>query len=308
MLQPTRPLPSRAYNLKLLHEEGRPGPDSHGWCFGLPPGILPQQWPLDPQTGYPLVHAFTLRLPDDHRCHGPEIAGVSLFACCSEHSDGGTSPDEAILEAMIGEAPPRDARYRPFWDARSAAHPRLYRMADILGDSFAAILLTEDELNGPLCAVPETRAAQGLSSHNKPGWLARGSGRDFFDSHVGASSVKANHWVYKTLGGIPEARPDWNRALRWSPRAADPNAGMAPQDSFSGDKTSGYLQPHYYEGGVVKAENFRKAEWTPIMRATISAAPCSRCRPPRAFPRSMSSSRNISADTISAVATASSIF
>jgi hypothetical protein len=92
MLQPTRPLPSRAYNLKLLHEEGRPGPDSHGWCFGLPPGILPQQWPLDPQTGYPLVHAFTLRLPDDYRCHGPEIAGVSLFACCSEHSDGAPRP------------------------------------------------------------------------------------------------------------------------------------------------------------------------------------------------------------------------
>jgi hypothetical protein len=208
------------------------------------------------------VHAFTLRLPEDYRCHGPEIAGVSLFACCAEHSDGGTSPDEAILEAMTAETPPQDARYRPFWDARSAAHPRLSRMEDILDDSFAAILLTEDELNGPLCAVPETRAAQSVSSHKKPGWLARGSGRDFFDGHVGASSVKANHWVYKTLGGVPEARLDWNRALRWSPRAVDPNAGKAPQDSFAGDKTAGYQQPHYYEGGGVKAENFRKAEWT----------------------------------------------
>jgi hypothetical protein len=100
------------------------------------------------------VHAFTLRLPEDYRCHWPDIAGLSLFACCSEHSDGGTSPDEAILQAMTAEAPPQDARYRPFWDAARAAHPRLHRMEDILGDSFAVILLTEGELNGPLCAVP----------------------------------------------------------------------------------------------------------------------------------------------------------
>jgi len=262
MRQPTCSPPSRAYNLHLLHEEGRPGPDSHGWCFGLPPGVSPQAWPLDPQTGYPLVHAFTLRLPEDYRCHGPDIAGVTLFACCAEHSDGGTAPDEAILKAMTDEAPPRDVRYRVFWDAARASHPRLYRMEDILGDSFAAILLTEAELNGPLCAAPETSAAQTLSYHKKPRWLAQGSGRDFFDSHVGASSVKENHWVYKALGGTPEARLDWSRALRWTPRAADPNAGQAPQDPFTADKTSNYQQPYYYEDGVIKAENYRKHAWT----------------------------------------------
>jgi hypothetical protein len=80
MLQPRCPMPMRAYNIELLREEGRVGPDSHGWCFGLPPGISPKQWPLDPQTGYPLVHGFTLRLPDDYRCHGPDIAGLSFFA------------------------------------------------------------------------------------------------------------------------------------------------------------------------------------------------------------------------------------
>ena len=47
MLQPTCPRPTRDYNLKLLHEEGCTGPDSHGWCFGLPPGISRQQWPLE---------------------------------------------------------------------------------------------------------------------------------------------------------------------------------------------------------------------------------------------------------------------
>jgi hypothetical protein len=84
MLQPTCPLPSRAYNLQLLHEEGRPGPGSHGRCFGLPPGILPQQWPLDPRTGYPLVQAFTLRLPEITAAMGPRSrASVCLPAAPS---------------------------------------------------------------------------------------------------------------------------------------------------------------------------------------------------------------------------------
>ena len=187
---------------------------------------------------------------------------MSLFACCAEHSDGGTVPDEAILEAMTSEALPQDARYRAFFDAARAAHPRLHRMEDILGDSFAAILLTEAELNGPLCEVPQTAAAQSLSCHKKPRWLGRGSGRDFFDERVGGSSIKENHWVYKALGGTPEARPDWSRALRWTPRAADPNAGQAPQDPFLTDKTSSYQQPYYHVGGVIKAENYRKHEWT----------------------------------------------
>ena len=72
MPEPSCPLPTRAYNLELLHQEGGPGEQSHGWCFGQPPGILPEQWPLDPLTGYPLVHGFTLRLPRDYRCHGAD--------------------------------------------------------------------------------------------------------------------------------------------------------------------------------------------------------------------------------------------
>jgi len=32
-----------------------------------------EQWPLDPVTGFPLVHGFTLRLPEDYRPQGPEI-------------------------------------------------------------------------------------------------------------------------------------------------------------------------------------------------------------------------------------------
>lgn len=236
ILQPSCALPTRAYNLELLKEDARPGPDSHGWCFGLLPGISPEQWPLDPLTGYPLVHGFTLRLPEDYRCHGPEIVGFSFFAPCSEHSDGGTAPDEAIQATMIGTAAPADPRYLPFWTAVQNSHPRLRRMVDdVFSDNFAAILLTEAELSGALCRPPDMTAARALSRYAAPRWLETGSGRVFFDDQTGLSTSQA-HYIYKTLGSEPDARIDWSRALRWSPRANDPNAGKAPQDPFTGDK------------------------------------------------------------------------
>jgi hypothetical protein len=261
--EPSCPLPKQAYNLEMLHREGRPAPDSHGWCFGLPPGISPKQWPLDPLTGYPLVHGFTLRLPPDYRCRGPNIAGLSFFASCSEHSDGGTIPDEAIQSAITGSAAPDDARYLPFWTAAQDSHPRLTRMVDLLDDSFAVILLTEAELNGPLCRPPDTTAASALSLYRTPRWIAVGSGRDYFDGQSRSFAGGAEEsFVRKMLGGIPDARLDWSRALRWSPRVNDPNAGKAPEDSFAMKKTSGYQQPYYFEGGDPKAANYRLHSWT----------------------------------------------
>jgi hypothetical protein len=264
MPEPSCPLPTQAYNLEILHQEPIPGPECHGWCFGLPAGISPRQWPLDPLTGYPLVHGFTLRLPPDYRCHGPEIAGLSFFASCVEHSDGGTAPDDAIQSAMTGPAAPDDERYLPFWNAAQDSHPRLHRMIDVLDDSFAVILLSEAELNGPLCRLPDTTAASALSCHSTPHWISVGGARAYFDWQTGASSSgKAeDHFIYKILGGIPDARPGWSRALRWSPRANDPNAGKAPEDPFAKKRASGYQQPYYYESGIPKAENYRKQIWT----------------------------------------------
>ena len=264
MLQPSCPIPTRAYNIEILQEEGRGGSDSHGWCFGLPPGISPKQWPLDPLTGYPLVHGFTLRLPEDYRCHGPDITGLSFFAFCMEHSDGGTAPDAAIQAATSGDEAPEDERYRPFWQAARSRHPRLYRMTDILGDSFAVILLNQAELKGAPCRPPDTQAARALSRHAAPRWLEVGSGRALFDGQLGhAFDRKAEDlFLYKTFGTVPEARLDWSRALQWRPRENDPNAGKAPEDPFSSEQVSGYQQPHYYEGGVVKTENYRKHSWT----------------------------------------------
>jgi hypothetical protein len=256
-------MPTRAYNLEILRQDGRPGPDGRGWCFGLPPGISPEQWPLDPQTGYPLVHGFTLRLPEDYRCHGPDVAGLSFFAPCIEHSDGGTVADEAIKAAMTAASAPDDESYRPLWEAAQNGHPRLHRMTDnVFDNSFAVVLLTEAELNGSLCGVPDTRAARKLSSHTAPAWLDVGSGRALFDWLVGNSLERIAEDYAERFGGVPEARLDWSRALGWSSRATDPNAGKSPQDPHSGDKTAGHQQPHYYEGGIIKLENWREHSWT----------------------------------------------
>jgi hypothetical protein len=262
MSEPSCPPPAKAHDLEILHREADPGPQCHGWCFGLPPGISPGQWPLDPLTGYPLVHGFTLRLPPDYRCHGPDIAAFSFFAFCFEHSEGGTAPDQAIASAMAGATAPDDARYLPFWNSVRDSHPRLFRMTDTLGDSFAAILLTEAELNGQLCRPPDATAAGALSCHATPHWIAAGSGRAYFDWQMSFSGTAQQDFIDKILGAAPDARLDWSRALRWSPRANDPNAGKAPEDPFASKKTSGYQQPGYYEGGVAELANYRSHAWT----------------------------------------------
>jgi hypothetical protein len=180
---------------------------------------------------------------------------LSFFACCSEHGDGGTVLDEAIQAAMVGAAAPADPRYLPFWTAVRSSHRRLSRMIDdVFEYSYAVILLTEAELDGPLCRPPDTTAARALSRYAAPSWLETGSGRVFFDSLVGDSHRNS---VLKIFGRVPEARLDWSRGLRWSPRANDPNAGKAPQDPFTGDKTAGYQQPYDREG-----ENFREHAWS----------------------------------------------
>ena len=164
MTEPSCPLPTRAYNLELLHQDGGPSEQGHGWCFGLPLGISPAQWPLDPLTGYPLVHGFTLRLPPDYRCHGPDIAGFSHFACCGEHSDGGTTPDEEIFTVMTGSAAPANERYLPLWTSVQNSHPRLSRITDILDDNYAVTRSMSGSRNIWAATISAAETASSTSS------------------------------------------------------------------------------------------------------------------------------------------------
>jgi hypothetical protein len=97
----------RAYDIEMLkHPADRGGADCHGWVFGLPPGIAPAQWPLDPNNGFPLMHGFTLRLPQDYRVHGPDIVALSFLATAPDHDAAGRSRSPAPAKPWKQRATP----------------------------------------------------------------------------------------------------------------------------------------------------------------------------------------------------------
>jgi hypothetical protein len=243
----------RAYDLEMLDGAAdRGGADCHGWAFGLPPGIAPEQWPLEPWSGYPLMHVFTLLLPQDHRCHGPDLVALSLFAVSPEHGEGEES--DAMAKAVLGESEPSDPRFRAFWRPPARRHPRLTRMKDLtLGYDHAVILLTRAEFEAPFCLPPEI-AREGL-------------GMDRAQCAVSAQGSDEEGWEWRYAPVCPE--PAWlkngslgayasnevragektglavHRGLRWSARANDPNAGKVPRDFWITAVTSDYT-PHFY--------------------------------------------------------------
>ncbi len=227
-----------AYDIAILDQAADRGVAvCHGWCFGLPPGIQPPQWPLDPANGYPLQHSFTLLLPEDHRCHGPEFVAVSFFASALEHNDGGPLvKTPAIRAVMNGADAPADPDLLPFWHSVQSAHPRLHRFEDRLGTAYAAMLLTQAEFDGPACLPPRLDGNRYRDALRAPAWLRVGS-------LLASEAFTADpQWIRDTHGeAAPEILAE-NRALRWSPRANDPNAGRSPVDE-SRDEASDYIQP-----------------------------------------------------------------
>lgn len=224
----------RAYDIETLTRNADlADPDCHGWCFGLPPGIEPQQWPLNPANGYPLCHGFTLLLPEDYRCHGPDVVALSFFASANEHNDGGPVEKTGVIRAALLAAADEghdddDPDLVPFWQSRRNGHSCLHRLEDTLGIAFAAILLTSAELNGPFCRPPTLTGNRYLDLMPPPRWMSVGVGAAFWNEQ---SSVRT---VRDTFGGQPTADLADNRALRWTPRACDLNAGKAPRDRAEG--------------------------------------------------------------------------
>jgi hypothetical protein len=228
-------LPSRAYDLQM---QDRPADRvrDHGWVFGLPPGIASEQWPLDPVSGYPLMHGFTLKLPEDYRVHGEGIVAVSFFATAPDHNDGGAPDDPEIREAV----------------AARASHPRLSRMTDILDYEYAAILLTKAEYDGALAIPPAPLA---LATADRPRWLDVGGASAFHES--------APAYARKLLPSTPRTDLAENRAIVLTARGSDPNAGKDPRDTHVAQgQPTGYQPYYYYVDGVVSRDNFRLHDWS----------------------------------------------
>lgn len=266
----TYPMPEgiRAYDLEMLHREAdRAALDNHGWVFGLPPGISAQQWPLDPISGYPLMHGFTVKLPEDYRVHGPAIVALSFFATAADQNDGGARRRDDLYAAICGGPRGGDDNpdLMPFRAHADGAHPRLHRMQDILDYEYAVILLTEAEFNGALCSPPVFAANPFLDETQRPRWMSEGSGHACFWGEGGYGmdgKPVIDGYIHRIHGAVPEKRLDWNRAISCTPRAEDPNAGLAPMDNYGeGPAPSGYLSYSYYEGDEISVESYREHEW-----------------------------------------------
>lgn len=243
----------QAYDVLLEDwRAGVPAPDGQGWCFGLPPGLRPEQWPLDPHTGVPMMHGFTLLLPEDYRVHGPDLVAVSFFATAPDGFDGSPMDGpEGMAEAVTSEAPPSDPALRPYWERAQRSHPRLTRMEDILGCAFGTILLTAEEFAGPPCRPPAPVDSPLAAGAPALDWLSRGSA--------------AAYEAFNARLAPPVAADDpflIHRPIRWQPRASDPNAGKPPRESWDGTPPdSGYESYFYWLDGKVEVENWREHDW-----------------------------------------------
>lgn len=259
----------RAYNIEIAKRpSARIAEDAdHGWVFGLPRGITTEQWPLDPVTGAPLAHAFTLLLPRDYRCFGTaedgsELVGFAFFGTPADANDGGAGWSETLSRVILepGDDPPDDT-LAPYWRIARSQHPRLRRMTDILDYHYAMIPLTREELASDAAQPPSVPVLHG----SEPFWRTRGALSAFLNGEIGPDPVipPAEHYVAKVLVWPAPEGLDAHLALRWSPRADDPNAGIVPAEPFGEDSVAetGYTMHYYWEGGRIETEAYREQPW-----------------------------------------------
>ena len=227
------PRTAGAYDIDILPHGAAPGDPGHGWCHGLPPGITPVQWPLDPRTGHPLRHAFTLLLPPSHRVKGPDLVAISLFG--TDHT-GTVAPKNALVaETWDATQPPPDTRLLPVWQHRQDRHRHEYRMTDILDEPYAVIWLTQAEFDGGVCHPPLHPGNTGLDVVPLPDWTRIGAAAVFSRDRILTVEELATG-----VGGAWAAALAANRAFRWTLRAEDPNAGLAPPDGWDETTAAGY--------------------------------------------------------------------
>ncbi|QIP06504.2 hypothetical protein [Bradyrhizobium symbiodeficiens] len=247
-------LPSRAYDLQML---GRPVDRARdqGWVYGLPPGITSAQWPLDPVTGYPLMHGFTLLLPEDYRVHGADIVALSFFATAPDHNDGGAPDDPEVREAVLARA----------------SHPRLSRMTDILDYDYAALLLTRAEYEGSFAMPPAPLA---LATAERPRWLDVGGACAFCEA--------APPFARKMLGTSPRVDLGETRAISMTPRTCDPMPARVRRTSTRAATRRPATSHITIMSAACRAATISACtNGARTTLPTISAAPCgraSRCR------------------------------
>jgi hypothetical protein len=67
------PPPDTAHTI----DDDAEGDDGHR--NGRPPGLSVDQWPRSRTHGLPMAHLFTVRVPAQYRCAGPDLVALSVF-------------------------------------------------------------------------------------------------------------------------------------------------------------------------------------------------------------------------------------
>ncbi|NUT35624.1 MAG: hypothetical protein HOV79_21430 [Hamadaea sp.] len=108
-----------------------------GWAGPDGPGIDVRSWPRSPRTGQPMLHCFTLWLPEAYRRRGDDLVAVSIFQW----------NDECYAYPPVREP------------EQAVAHPWLHLADDGVDHLFAMIWLTDAEFRGPRTLRPPHAAA-----------------------------------------------------------------------------------------------------------------------------------------------------
>lgn len=240
----------KAYEIDIpnrLAERGRG--DDHGWCFGLPPGITPEQWPLDKRTGHPMRHAFTLLLPEGYRRKGSDRVAISVFD--GDWNGSSIRESVAVSEVWDKRDAPENVELMPVWQHRTGRHAHEYRIDDQLGEPYAVIWLTRAEFDGPLCRPRLHPDNKTLRGHLLPKWTRVGSANAYAEMSPGTFVTERERHMQRTLGIAPPPPPEdlaYHRALQWSERAFDPNAGVTPPEGWNDEEVTawGYHRPYRF--------------------------------------------------------------
>jgi hypothetical protein len=190
--------PTKAFDIEF-DAEGR-----DGWAFGQPSGITPRQWPRSRGNGIPMTHLFTVRIPEQYRCKGPEVAAMSVFQ--GYDGDGGALDREGAREAIERGHVPDDTTTsaRAFWESLLDYARNKHRgevcVVDEIGGSWGIVYLSEDEFQGTPCTLPAfvldgsaDKLPFARDNARKPFRLVERSG----DPNVGKEYAEFPDWLFE---------------------------------------------------------------------------------------------------------------
>jgi len=138
-----------------------------GWENGLPPGIKAEQWPRSRTSGLPLVHGFTVRVPEGFRAKGEERIALSYFhPGDSESYPGKAGAQDRVKSVLQGGKLEKTEKGHPFWEALAAhakaSHPATVLHRDILDHDHAIVWHTAAEFAGARCQRPVSDLPDGI--------------------------------------------------------------------------------------------------------------------------------------------------